>query len=246
MWFGRFSACAIILVLDVFTANAAAQDVNAHEDVIEPSTTEPSTTEPSTSKSFAEAPAKNCGKGPRRVPKPRGSAQKRAKALGLGTRQTATHLLSHVPKPSWVRAASGGRKVKRLSWPVRNTRVGRGFGLTREENADVPHRGLDLVAQRGVSVHAAADGIVAYSDNGVCGYGNVILVVHPNGWVTLYAHNDRNTVQAGYRVRRGERIALAGATGHARGPHLHFELHERGRAIDPLPFIGKPSAKRTK
>ncbi len=90
-------------------------------------------------------------------------------------------------------------------------------------------------------MRAAADGIVAYSDNEVRGFGNVVMIVHGNGWVTLYAHNSRTTVQPGYRVRRGERIGLVGQTGIARGPHLHFELWENGRARNPADlFDGGP------
>lgn len=90
-------------------------------------------------------------------------------------------------------------------------------------------------------IRAAADGIVAYANNEIRGYGSCILIVHANGWVTLYAHQDRITVQPGYRVRRGERIGFVGATGRADGPHLHFELHVDGEAVDPRQYFeGEP------
>jgi murein DD-endopeptidase MepM/ murein hydrolase activator NlpD len=60
-----------------------------------------------------------------------------------------------------------------------------------------------------------------------------VLILHGNGWVSLYAHNYRNTVQAGWRVSRGERIGFVGSTGIARGPHLHFELRRDGRPVNP-------------
>ena len=188
----------------------------------------------------AEARSNACGRGPRRVPTPRGSALVRAKNLGLGTRQAAGHLISKAPKPRWVRvAANRGHPVKRLLWPVRKTKLGRGFGFTRDNLPDRQHKGVDIKAKRGVTVRAAADGLVAYSDNGVCGYGNMVMIVHPNGWVTLYAHLQKATVQAGAFVKRGERIGLVGDTGKARGPHLHFELYEKGRPTDPVAhFVG--------
>ena len=91
-------------------------------------------------------------------------------------------------------------------------------------------------------VRAAADGLVGYSDNTLRGLGNAVVILHPGGWTTLYAHNARNTVQPGWRVKRGERIALVGATGIARGPHLHFEWRDNGRLGDPKRlFVGRRS-----
>jgi len=170
--------------------------------------------------------------GPRRVPAARGAALERAGALGLGTRRTAARLLADPPLPRWV-AAARGSAGEGLHWPVDDGRFGRGFGFTRRERRDLRHQGVDIVAPEGAVVRAVADGIVAYSDNGVRGFGNCVLIVHPNGWVSLYAHNSRNTVQAGWRVQKGERIGFVGSTGISRGPHLHFELRDRGRAIDP-------------
>jgi murein DD-endopeptidase MepM/ murein hydrolase activator NlpD len=63
------------------------------------------------------------------------------------------------------------------------------------------------------------------------------MILHPGGYTTLYAHCSRTTVQPGYYVKRGERIALIGKTGAAWGPHLHFELRDNGRWIDPEPLI---------
>lgn len=178
--------------------------------------------------------------GPRRVPAPRGASKARADALGLGTRECASRLL-HQPVPEAWRAAARGRVPERLLWPVDEGLWVRGYGYVRTSRPDRIHRGIDIYAPIGSVVRAAADGIVAYSDNGLRGYGNAVLIVHPNGWMTLYAHNSRTTVQPGYRVRRGERIALSGQTGIARGPHVHFELWEDGRARDPAAlFDGGP------
>ncbi len=128
-----------------------------------------------------------------------------------------------------------------LLWPVELGRFGRGFGYVRIRRPDLRHDGVDIVADEGSVVRAVADGIVAYSDNGVRGFGNVVMIVHPNGWVSIYAHCYRTTVQAGWRVRRGERIAFVGNTGISRGPHLHFELRVEGRPVNPLRhFDGRP------
>lgn len=184
--------------------------------------------------------------GPRRVPTPRGPSLERAQRLGLGTRETARTLLRHGATEDWTRAANWrGRAVDRLLWPIDDGRYVRGFGYVRTTRPDLLHRGIDIAADEGAPVRAAADGIVAYSDNQIRGYGNCVLIVHPNGWISLYAHNSRVTVQPGWRVRRGERIALVGSTGIAHGPHVHFELHRAGDAIDPLRlFDGGPAFVR--
>ncbi len=189
--------------------------------------------------------------GPRRVPRARGASLARAKGLGLGTRETATRLLRGKPAERWVAAANWRPSAPRrastksqpapLLWPVAAGRFGRGFGFVRTTRPDKRHNGVDIVAREGEVVRAVADGIVGYSDNGVRGFGNCILIVHPDASVSVYAHNYRNTVQAGWRVRRGERIGFVGTTGISRGPHLHFELRHRGTPVDPLKrFSGRP------
>ncbi len=178
--------------------------------------------------------------GPRRVPTPRGAAQTRAESLGLGQRLTASRLLHGRPEARWVEAARGSMP-EHLQWPVARGRFGRGFGYVRRTRPGLRHNGVDIVAEEGSVVRAVADGIVAYSDNGIRGFGNMVMIVHPNGWVSIYAHNFRTTVQPGWRVRRGERIAFVGSTGISRGPHLHFELRVNGHAVDPLAkFEGRP------
>lgn len=178
--------------------------------------------------------------GPRRVPEARGASLARAEALGLGTRECASQLLHGRPDPRWIEAARGSMPAH-LDWPVELGRFGRGFGYVRRTRPDLAHNGVDIVAEEGRVVRAVADGVVAYSDNGVRGFGNLVILVHPDGLVSVYAHNYRTTVPPGWQVRRGERIAFVGNTGISRGPHLHFELRRDGRPIDPLPhFEGRP------
>jgi murein DD-endopeptidase MepM/ murein hydrolase activator NlpD len=179
--------------------------------------------------------------GPRRVPRPRGASLARANALGLGSYKAAKRLLRNPPDKA-VLDACKGKAPKRLLWPVVGGKWGRGFGYTRERRRELRHNGVDIGAPKGATVRAAADGIVAYSDNGLRGLGNVVLIVHKNGWSTLYAHNLRTTVQPGWLVKRGERIALIGSTGISRGPHLHFEFRKNGRLADPARlFVGNRS-----
>ena len=69
------------------------------------------------------------------------------------------------------------------------------------------------------------------------GYGNLVEINHGNGYVTLYAHNQKNLVALGDTVHQGQTIALMGATGRATGPHLHFEVHKDGKSVNPLKFV---------
>jgi murein DD-endopeptidase MepM/ murein hydrolase activator NlpD len=98
------------------------------------------------------------------------------------------------------------------------------------------HRGLDLAANYGTPVHAAADGIVT-SAGWDGGFGNKVDVNHENGYHTWYAHLSRFAVSAGMRVRKGDVIAYVGATGEATGPHLHYQVMLGGQAIDPAPYL---------
>jgi murein DD-endopeptidase MepM/ murein hydrolase activator NlpD len=96
---------------------------------------------------------------------------------------------------------------------------------------------MDISGHIGWNVRAAADGIVGYSGNKVSGFGNMVMVVHPGGWVTLYAHNSVNFVAAGQRVSRGSVLAEVGSTGRSQGPHVHFELIYNGQNCDPAPLF---------
>jgi murein DD-endopeptidase MepM/ murein hydrolase activator NlpD len=95
------------------------------------------------------------------------------------------------------------------------------------------HRGIDVGAPTGTALYAANPGIVAYSDNKVRGYGNLLVIVHADGSVTFSAHCRAIYVFAGQRVTRGQITGEVGETGLARGPHVHWEYHVRGAAQDP-------------
>lgn len=101
------------------------------------------------------------------------------------------------------------------------------------------HNGIDLAVPRGTAIRAACAGRVLYSDNKYLpSMGNMVLLEHAGGWVTLYAHNDRNLVREGETVQAGQTIALAGATGNATGSHLHFEIRkDADTPVDPIPYL---------
>jgi murein DD-endopeptidase MepM/ murein hydrolase activator NlpD len=99
------------------------------------------------------------------------------------------------------------------------------------------HTGIDYPAPMGTPVLAARDGVVA-AVGVLPGYGNVVVLQHEEDVTTLYAHLSRMLVETGRRVTRGTVVGLVGQTGHASGPHLHFELRLRGAAIDPAGALG--------
>lgn len=98
------------------------------------------------------------------------------------------------------------------------------------------HKGIDFEADVGDPVLAVADGVVSYSGDRA-GYGQTVEIDHGNGYVTRYAHNSKLTRQIGQLVRAGQEIAKAGSTGRSTGAHVHFEVWENGRAVNPHQFL---------
>lgn len=95
------------------------------------------------------------------------------------------------------------------------------------------HTGVDIAAPHGAPVRAAADGTVLFA-GWYGGYGRLIVVDHGQGLSTLYGHLSAILVGAGTRVTRNHVIGRVGSTGYATGPHLHYEVRQNGRPIDPL------------
>lgn len=98
------------------------------------------------------------------------------------------------------------------------------------------HKGIDIAGKLGASIVSTADGIVVFSGR-KSGYGNIVEVRHANGLETRYAHNQRNLVQEGDLVRKGQVIAKLGSTGRSTGPHVHFEVRRNGKAVDPSRYL---------
>lgn len=101
------------------------------------------------------------------------------------------------------------------------------------------HEGMDFMAEIGEPVHAAAGGVVVYSDLHPQ-YGNMIEIDHGNGLSTRYAHMSKRLVKVGDVVLSGEEIGKVGATGRATGPHLHFEVRQNGAPLNPAHFLKLP------
>jgi murein DD-endopeptidase MepM/ murein hydrolase activator NlpD len=95
------------------------------------------------------------------------------------------------------------------------------------------HKGVDIDAKRGVAIRAVMDGRVTFS-GWMGGYGKLVVIEHPNGWETRYAHNSKLLVKKGDWVEVGQKIAKVGSTGRSTGNHLHFETRRNGKLVNPL------------
>ncbi len=115
-----------------------------------------------------------------------------------------------------------------------------GYGVRRDpfrRRKRKQHNGVDLIAGRGVPVHAAGPGMVERAERSR-GYGRVVYVDHGNGIETRYAHLQKITVREGQFVAPGALVGKVGSSGHATGPHLHFEVRRNGRPIAPVEILG--------
>jgi murein DD-endopeptidase MepM/ murein hydrolase activator NlpD len=122
----------------------------------------------------------------------------------------------------------------RFMWPVpRFTKVSSTFGSRWGRH----HDGIDIPAPRGTPIVASDGGVVIYSDNGIRGYGNMIVVAHEGEIFTVYAHNNKNLVDKGDRVRKGQVIGHVGNTGRSTGAHLHFEIRVKNKARNPANYL---------
>jgi murein DD-endopeptidase MepM/ murein hydrolase activator NlpD len=106
------------------------------------------------------------------------------------------------------------------------------------------HPGIDFAAKAGAPIYATADGIVKLAKyNG--GYGNCVIIDHLYGFESRYGHMQKILVRRGQRVKRGDKIGLVGKTGIATAPHLHFEVHYKGKEVNPRHyFFDDPSLNR--
>ncbi len=110
-------------------------------------------------------------------------------------------------------------------WPVHGHII-RGF----ENGVD----GINIAVPEGTQIKATEEGEVAYAGSELKGYGNMVLIRHPNGYVSAYAHNSELEVKRGDRVKRGQTIARSGQTGQVGSPQLHFELRRGSMPVDPV------------
>lgn len=162
---------------------------------------------------------------PAPAPEPQASApQPPATRPALPAPPPAVEAAPPPPEPETPPAGRG------FVWPVKG-RILNGFG---PGPGGTYNDGINIAVPAGTPILAAEDGVVAYVGNELRGFGNLVLLKHPNGWMSAYAHCDAILVKKGARVRRGQAIARVGATGSVGEPQLHFELRRGTRALDPM------------
>ncbi len=124
-----------------------------------------------------------------------------------------------------------------VSWPIRGALSSR-FGYRPNPFTGIRqfHNAVDIVAPEGTPVKAAMDGRVADTGYNAI-YGNYVILTHPEGYQTLYAHLSKVSVKRGAAVRQGAALGAVGTTGYSTGPHLHFSVFKRGSAVDPLKLL---------
>jgi murein DD-endopeptidase MepM/ murein hydrolase activator NlpD len=156
-------------------------------------------------------------------------------AAGLGADGVAGPLTLHALEGQQVGASDGVSFAR----PVPGTWTD-GFGWVDGRR----HTGLDFPEPVGTPVRAAGAGTVAFAGYNDGGYGNLVVITHRLGFETWYAHLSAVAVGAGAPVVAGTVVGAVGATGHATGPHLHFEVRQYGTPIDPAPRLQAAFASR--
>jgi murein DD-endopeptidase MepM/ murein hydrolase activator NlpD len=134
------------------------------------------------------------------------------------------------PAPALTGAQADAAGVSpEFRWPARG-RIIQGFKAGGND-------GINIAVPEGTSVKAAESGVVAYAGSELKGYGNLILIRHPNGFVSAYANNGELDVKRGENVKRGQIIAKSGQSGNVSSPQLHFELRKGSTPVDPTSFL---------
>ncbi len=132
-----------------------------------------------------------------------------------------------------------GRSMKKflMRTPIDGARISSGFGLRRHPvlGYSKMHKGTDFAAPRGTPIYAAGNGVIEIA-GWVRGFGNYIRIKHANSYETAYGHMNgfAKGIKRGTRVHQGQVIGYVGTTGRSTGPHLHYEVHVHGKAVNPL------------
>jgi len=152
----------------------------------------------------------------------------------LDDREQQMQVLEHMLLNQEVaaQAAPKGSPLENTGWQSS------GFGVRHDPftGRRTRHAGIDFAARAGTKIIAVGAGVVSFSGTRQ-GYGNTVEINHGNGYVTRYAHNQKNLVSVGQAVEPGQKIALLGSSGRATGPHVHFEVLKDGKQINPKKFV---------
>ncbi len=158
------------------------------------------------------------------TPAPASQAKAEPRKIEIDRTETTASLPKEEPK-----AAATDSANPEFRWPARG-RVIQGFKSGGND-------GINIAVPEGTAVKAAEGGVVKYAGSELKGYGNLVLIQHPNGFVSAYAHNGELDVKRGDTVKRGQTIAKAGQTGNVSSPQVHFELRKGATPVDPTGYL---------
>jgi murein DD-endopeptidase MepM/ murein hydrolase activator NlpD len=158
-----------------------------------------------------------------------------SKALAAASAQLAAKIAESEAKTAGVASSGSSEPAPAPSsgfiWPVSGP-ITSPFGM----RWGTLHPGIDIGVPSGTPVHAAASGTVIWC-GWMSGYGNLVMIDHHNGLVTLYGHNTSVAVSCNQEVSQGQVVSYSGCTGFCTGPHVHFEVRLHGSPVDPLGYL---------
>jgi murein DD-endopeptidase MepM/ murein hydrolase activator NlpD len=139
---------------------------------------------------------------------------------------------------SMLMSRSLQKEVRPAGRPIKRGWISSYFGMRTDPftGRREHHKGIDLAGKAGSEVIAVGAGVVTWAGSRY-GYGNLVEVNHGNGYSTRYGHNESVLVTVGEMVRKGQSLSLMGSTGRSTGPHVHFEVLFKGKAVDPKQYI---------
>jgi murein DD-endopeptidase MepM/ murein hydrolase activator NlpD len=142
---------------------------------------------------------------------------------------------------SLMSTRSLGERTLPGGWPIIGGWISSHFGSRSDPftGRGAFHAGVDFAGKPGSKVIATGPGVVSFSGY-KNGYGYVVEITHPTGYLTRYGHNSRNLVREGQAVQKGDAIAIIGSTGRSTGTHVHFEVERDGQTLNPMRYLSAP------
>jgi murein DD-endopeptidase MepM/ murein hydrolase activator NlpD len=142
---------------------------------------------------------------------------------------------------SLMSTRSLGERILPGGWPIIGGWISSHFGYRSDPftGRGAFHAGVDFAAPAGSKVISTGPGTVSFAGY-KSGYGYVVEITHPTGYLTRYGHNSRNLVREGEAVQKGQPIAVIGSTGRSTGTHVHFEVERDGNTLNPMRYLSAP------
>jgi len=139
---------------------------------------------------------------------------------------------------SLMSTRSLGERITPGGWPIVGGWISSHFGYRADpfNGGGAFHAGVDFAAPRGTNVISTGPGVVTFAGYKQ-GYGYVVEITHPTGYLTRYGHNSRNLVSEGQTIQKGDAIAVIGSTGRSTGTHVHFEVERDGKTVNPMKYL---------